>query len=171
MRYKAIDAGYPRFAAYYEHDLGTLQTDAYKRLFAERSELEGKIFEQIELSRREYKLIDVHGAAQVNKPAKVIVYAGVTPTKGKEQAFLDWYKDEHIPLVKKNPGWTGCRRFEKINEGGDGTKYLVVHEYEHPDFQTSPEMRASMEQAIDWMGKNLDSTGVRERRVLQRMFD
>jgi len=169
VRYKAIDAQTPRFAAYYEHDLGTLQTDAYKKLFAERSELEAKIFEKIYLSRREYKLLSTHGKAQVNKPAKVIVYAGVTPQKGGEEEFCRWYVEDHMPLVMKNPGWIGARRFEKINDAGDGTKYLVVHEYENPDWQTSPQFRACMEQAIEFMGKN--PTVARERRVLQRMYD
>jgi hypothetical protein len=91
IRYKAIDGQNPRFAAYYEHDLGTLQTPAYKKLFAERSDLEAKIFEKIPLSRREYKLMSTHGRAAVNKPAKVIVHAGVTPQKGAEDAFNKWY--------------------------------------------------------------------------------
>jgi len=30
-------------------------------------------------------------------------------------------------------------------------KFLVIHEYENPDWQTSPEFRACMEHAIDWM--------------------
>ena len=78
---------------------------------------------------------------------------------------------EHMPLVMKNPGWTGARRFVKINDDGDGEKFLVIHEYENGDWQTSPEFRACMEQAIDWMGKNLDKTSTRERRVMQRMYD
>jgi hypothetical protein len=171
VRYKAIDSQSPRFAASYEHKLGTLQTDAYKKLFAERSDLEAKIFEVCYLSRREYKLLSTHGKAEINKPAKVIVYAGVTPQKGKEQEFCEWYVESHLPLVQRVPGWIGARRFEKINESGDGTKYLVVHEYENGDWQTGPEFRAAMEQAIDWMGKNLDETAVKERRVLQRMYD
>jgi hypothetical protein len=63
-------------------------------LFAERSELEAKIFEKIYLSRREYKLLSTHGKAQVNKPAKVIVYAGVTPQKGGEEEFCRWYVED-----------------------------------------------------------------------------
>jgi hypothetical protein len=47
----------------------------------------------------------------------------------------------------------------------------VVHEYDSSEWQTSPEFRACMEQAIDFMGKNFDNTAVRERRVLQRMYD
>jgi hypothetical protein len=43
-----------------------------------------------------------------------------------------------------------------------------VHEYEDSEWQTSPEFRACMEQAIDFMG-TFDGTAVRERRVLQRM--
>jgi len=170
VRYKATDAQYPRFAAYYEYEPGTLESEAYKKLFTERSQREANIFDKIQLSRRIYKLLSTHGKAEVNKPAKVIVYAGVTPSKGKDEAFKKWYVEEHMPLVQKNPGWIGARRFEKVGEG-DGTKYLVVHEYENIDWQTSPEFRACMEQAIDWMGKNLDNTAVRERRVLQRMYD
>lgn len=76
-----------------------------------------------------------------------------------------------MPLVMKNPGWIGARRFVKINDEGDGEKFLVIHEYENPDWQTSPEFRACMEQAIDWMSKNLDKTSSRERRVMRRMYD
>jgi hypothetical protein len=76
-----------------------------------------------------------------------------------------------MPLVMKNPGWIGARRFVRINDAGDGEKFLVIHEYEHSDWQTSPEFRAATEQAIDWMGKNLDSTHTKERRVMQRMYD
>jgi hypothetical protein len=169
VRYKAIDAQYPRFACYYEFKPGALETDEYKRLFTERSEREANLFDKIQLSRRIYKLLSTHGNAQVNKPAKIIVYAAVTPTKGKEEEFNRWYVEEHIPFVQRNKGWIGCRRFEKI--GGDGPTYLVVHEYENSDWQTSPEFRACMEQAIDFMGKTFDNTAVRERRVLQRMYD
>ena len=171
IRYEAVDASYPRFAAYYEFKPGTLQTDAYKRLFIERTEEEARIFPKIQLSRREYKLLDTHGKSGINKPAPVIVYAGVSPQKGAEEAFKKWYLEEHIPLVKKNPGWIGCRRFVKADPSLDGTTFLVVHEYENTDFQTSPEMRACMEQAIDWMGKNLDKDIVRERRVMRRLYD
>jgi len=168
VRYKAIDGQIPRFAAAYEHKAGVLQTDAYKRLFKERSAREAKIFDKIYLTRREYKLLSTHGNPG-QKNAKVIVYAAVSPQKGAEEAFNKWYVEEHIPLVKKNPGWLGARRWEKT--AGDGPNFLVIHEYEHSDWQTSPQFRAASEQAIEWMGKNLDSTAVKERRVLQRMYD
>jgi hypothetical protein len=170
-RYKAIDAQIPRFAAYLEHDLGTLQSDAYRKAFTERSAREAEMFEKILLSRRVYKLLTTHGnAGGGNKPANVIVYGGVTPQEDAEEAFNEWYINTHLPLMSKSPGWIGARRFEKLNEGGDGTKYLVVHEYENADWQTSPEFRACMEQTIDWMGKNLDDRAVSERRVLQLMY-
>lgn len=114
VRYKAIDGQYPRFAAYYEHDLGTLQTPAYKKLFAERSDLEAKIFEKIPLSRREYKLMSTHGKAAVNKPAKVIVHAGVTPQKGAEDAFNKWYVEvrSHSALRANGEGAYASRHEE-----------------------------------------------------------
>jgi hypothetical protein len=170
VRYKATDAQTPRFAAYYEYQTGTLESAAYKKLFDERSQREANIFDKIYLSRRIYKLLSTHGKAAVNKPAKVIVYAGVTPRAGGEEEFNRWYVEDHMPLVQKNPGWIGARRFERAAEG-DGTKYLIVHEYESLDFQTSPEFRACMEQAIEWFGKKIDSSVVRERRVFQRMYD
>jgi hypothetical protein len=71
-----------------------LQTEAYKKLFAERSAREAKIFDKVYLSRREYKLLTTHGQAAVGNPSKVIVYAGVTPQKGAEEKFSKWYVEE-----------------------------------------------------------------------------
>jgi hypothetical protein len=99
-RYKATDTQYPRFAAYYEFKPGALETDEYKRLFAERSQREAKIFDKIPLSRRIYRLLSTHGDAGINKPAKIIVYAGVTPQKGAEKLFNDWYVDEYEPFLQ-----------------------------------------------------------------------
>jgi len=122
VRYKAIDGQNPRFAAYYEHDLGTLQTPAYKKLFTERSDLEAKIFEKIPLSRREYKLMSTHGKAAVNKPAKVIVHAGVTPQKGAEDAFNKWYVEVcSRPSLRANGTGTHASCYEEPRLDGSET--------------------------------------------------
>lgn len=74
-----------------------------------------------------------------------------------------------MPLVIKSRGWIRARSFERVHEGEDDD-FLVVHKFENPDWQTSPEFCACMERAIDWMGKNLDEIAVKERRILQRLY-
>jgi hypothetical protein len=69
-------------------------------LFTERSDREANIFDKVYLSRRIYKLLSTHGKAGINKPAKVIVYAGVTPQKGAEQKFCDWYVNVSRPFTQ-----------------------------------------------------------------------
>lgn len=44
--------------------------------------------------------------------AGIVVYNSFTPAEGTEQAFHDWYENEHVPALKQIPGFHRTRRYK-----------------------------------------------------------
>ncbi|KAJ7072764.1 hypothetical protein C8F01DRAFT_1105140 [Mycena amicta] len=58
------------------------------------------------------------------------------PTEANIEQFNAWYTEEHIPMLKKVPGW---RSFDAIQ----ATEYLALHEWTTKDAFGTEEFRAA----------------------------
>lgn len=52
---------------------------------------------------------------EIETEAKYVVATSVTPAEGNKAAYDEWYVKEHVPMLKKVPGWKRTRRFELVD--------------------------------------------------------
>ncbi len=126
---------YPRarWAALYTIASNALYTEpSYVALRSNRSAREGELLARVAtLDRRIYKLLSdsdndnasgssgstqeglrARTAEEVRANAPIVVATSVTLVSAEAQrAYDEWYEQEHLPLLKKVPGWKRTRRF------------------------------------------------------------
>ncbi|KAF8161752.1 hypothetical protein K438DRAFT_306327 [Mycena galopus ATCC 62051] len=72
-----------------------------------------------------------------------LVLNGMTPDDVAEQAFNDWYRQEHIPMLSAVPGWRSSARFRLLSASQNPPRYLALHEWEIRDAFETPEFKAA----------------------------
>ncbi|KAJ7503178.1 hypothetical protein B0H11DRAFT_620967 [Mycena galericulata] len=87
-------------------------------------------------------------AAKILIPASrgkhYLVFNGMTPNDTAEEAFNDWYMDEHIPMLRLVPGWRASCRFRILSSSSTSPpRYLALHEWENRDAFATPEFKAA----------------------------
>ncbi len=55
------------------------------------------------------------------------------PIDGGEEAFNDWYDNQHIPDVLAVPGFQSARRLHTVDGLTDAPRYLALYELETDD--------------------------------------
>ncbi|MFJ7216193.1 hypothetical protein [Amycolatopsis sp. NPDC098790] len=121
-RYRALDGAAPTWLAWYELDTDALRSPAYSSV-RRRSPREQDVVRRLAtLDRRVYEQIDSAGPAGPAAPVVVCVALSTDD----EPALDAWYRDEHVPLLHRLPGWYRTRRY-RLSEG-DGPALLAFHE-------------------------------------------
>ena len=131
QRYR--DRGGPRFLAVYEMThLGALKTPEYTVIKTQPSERTRWMLEnmrgftrylgsEIFCRRRD----GVSAADAIDAPVLYSVWFNVPEERAKD--FNDWYEQDHIPILLKNPDWRMVRRF-RITDGEPETwTHLALH--------------------------------------------
>ena len=151
----------PRFLAMYDlESCEVLQQPPYNTLASTASEREKGIFRRVQLlDRRTYDLLEedvVPPATGYDEaspgPYRITMQIEVKPEL--EEDLNRWYREEHIPLLAKVPGWRRSRRYvlrevgpakgydaQKMVERGRPPKYLAVHDWESPASFQTPEFK------------------------------
>jgi len=95
----------------------------------------------------------------------ILVSVAMSPNASSEKAFNDWYKEEHIPMLSRVPGWLASRRFNLISSTAKTPKYLALHAW----VSMSVFERSEYEAAVDtpWRTEIIDQVIERERFVLK----
>lgn len=150
-------------AIYDIDDMSYLTQDVYTRLRKApvQSQRERDTMKNIHVDRRFYdfvdggewtaqgykKLEDVSSEGEGN----VLVAVYLTLRAGddietKEAELAKWYREEHVPLLQKVPGWRRTRRFVTshldLAEGREKV-YLSLHEYAPSNGLGGPEFKAA----------------------------
>ncbi|KAF2756424.1 putative alpha/beta hydrolase [Pseudovirgaria hyperparasitica] len=132
-------------AAYDVTDMNEMTKEQYTRLRREpiQTQRERDTMKQIKVDRKFYDLVLVRTSsnfedieqigAQTKDVASVLVARIFTLKEGakdKEEEFLKWYDEEHLPMLEKVPGWRRGRVYksssiEPVNE----VQYLALHNY------------------------------------------
>lgn len=157
-RYAATDDARPDWLALYETDLDALATPAYRKLSTDRSEREARVMGRLEtLDRRVYELIDDQGSAAA--PSPVVVSVALSTSRPDELG--QWYRQEHVPLLHRMPGWRRTRRYRRTE--GDGPDFLAFHEIDGVELFDEPEYREAT--STEWRSTVMSAVTARERRV------
>ncbi|KAF2469480.1 alpha/beta-hydrolase [Lindgomyces ingoldianus] len=147
----------PEWMAIYDiEDMDWLTKDVYTklRLPPVQSQRERDTMKQIKVDRRFYDFVeevrgegfkrmeDMENCAEGN--VMVAVFLSLHPGDDKEKELARWYKEEHIPLLMKVPGWRRTRRFVTSNLEPEREKeFLALHEYAPVNGLGGPEFVAA----------------------------
>ncbi|GAB1313707.1 3-oxoadipate enol-lactonase I [Madurella fahalii] len=160
LRYRATDGQQPQFLAVYDvTSMSHLDTPTYTDLRANRSPREAATIGQVDVDR---KFLDLVAAQQApsfvpaerlpDTEAEGLVLVSVDVSlkpgiEGAEEAVTKWYKEEHLPMLSKIPGWLRSRIFRTpsaIEGSGDQVRMVTLHEYAKQNGLEGPEHKAAM---------------------------
>lgn len=147
----------PEWMAIYDiTDMEELNKDAYLRLRDPpvKSQREADTMKQINIDRKLYdfiesreskdykKLEDVQNAGEGN--VMVVVALNIQPGADKKAELERWYREEHIDLLSKVPGWRRTRRFVTSSIDAQAPiEYVAIHEYAPTNGLDGPEFKAA----------------------------
>jgi hypothetical protein len=57
----------------------------------------------------------------------------------REQEFNDWYTQDHVPTLLKNPDWYACRRYKIYNGDPENWTHLALHYLANTEVLQCPE--------------------------------
>ncbi|KAL2255997.1 hypothetical protein VTK26DRAFT_2374 [Humicola hyalothermophila] len=161
LRYRATDGQQPHYLAVYDVTAMThLTTPIYTDLRANRSPREAATIGQVDVDRKFFDLVHTQQSplfapieqltdAEAEGLVLVSVQVSLKPgVDGAEEAVTKWYKEEHLPMLSKIPGWLRSRvlRTPSAIEGAAGgdVKIVTLHEYAKENGLEGPEHKAAM---------------------------
>ncbi|KAJ4286221.1 hypothetical protein N0V88_008084 [Collariella sp. IMI 366227] len=160
LRYRATDGEKPHFLAVYNvTSMSHLETPTYTALRANRSSREAATIGQVDVDRKFFDLIDTQQSpffipieqltdAEADGLVLVSVEVSLKPgVESAEEAVTKWYKQEHLPMLSKVPGWLRSHilRTPSVIEGGSSeVRIITLHEYAKENGLGGPEHKASM---------------------------
>lgn len=157
LRYQANDGKKPEWLALYDlTDVSEMKSSAYTSLAENASANEQEIKKSLELDRKVYELQFSKGEVP-NGPAKFrVVLRRVFKDEAYASEYAKWFKEEHVGLLEKIPGWQRSRTFklseELHGEGKEPVYYLTMHEYTHlEDMQET--MKKTKGLSTEWKSK------------------
>jgi hypothetical protein len=166
-RYRAADSQKegPRYLALYDlASLDVLASDAYRRLRPEQSQREREMLASIPMMDRRVGELVLDCPEWTRDPPYQLIVC-MTPPAGGEDDFVDWYRQEHIPMLLAVPGWRRVRLFRQVE--GEGPAFMAIHELETPGVFDRPEYTASV--STPWRQRIRDSV-LRYERNLFRLW-
>jgi hypothetical protein len=159
-RFEATDGLKPGWLATYDVDLAFLGTARYESLRTSRSLHEKQVMEQLEtLDRRVYSFHREAGTLQGTPRYQVVVEL----TSRDEEGLLEWYWDEHIPLLLQIPGWNRVRQFRLIQ--GSAPRILTIHDIDHPSVCETPMWREAT--STMWRERAMSEVTSKSRRIFR----
>jgi len=141
-----IPADEKQFLALYQTEHAVpLETKEYKSLRTTSEMLPGKdIMPCAEWDVRNYELIEDRDPKGLGHqtPPPFILNVIMEPTDDED--YLDWYKNEHLSMLAKVPGYRRSQRYRLGKPTGmpeNPPRFLVVHEWDSLDALDGPELR------------------------------
>ncbi|KAE8356924.1 Alpha/Beta hydrolase protein [Aspergillus coremiiformis] len=181
FRYRAVDDIVPEWVALYDiTDMVELTRETYLALREDgvKTPREKATMAQIAVDRCLYDCIDEQNASDY-KPIEEIpdteavgsilvsVVLTVPADAAKEEDLRRWYREEHIPLLARVPGWRRSRLFVTSSIDPKASReFLALHEYGAINGLGDPEHKAAMD--TPWRNRIMSETVTsRKRRVYQ----
>ncbi|KAI0753153.1 hypothetical protein C8Q80DRAFT_1267583 [Daedaleopsis nitida] len=186
-RWTAADGEQPTYLAMYDLDsCAVLSEPPYNTLASTASEREKSVFQRVQLlDRRTYDLLEptvLPPAAgyDASEPGPYLITMQIEVKPELEDDLNRWYREEHVGLLAKVPGWRRTRRFVlkdvgpakgsdagKMAERGRPPKYMAVHEWESPASFDTPEFKHAT--STPWRMRMFESADAWDRRFYKLM--
>ena len=163
-RYRAADGQRPTWMALYELPLELLARPEYLRLREERSDREARIVENLAcLDRMVYEMTETSDPKAVLDPAPCLIAVSIDPGEYGDERLDAWYREEHLALLRKVPGWRSSRRFRLVE--GPGLPHLALHDWESEEAFSTDEFRAAT--STPWRDEVFAGIAKHDRRVFR----
>ncbi|KAL5001534.1 Thiolase, N-terminal domain-containing protein [Aspergillus recurvatus] len=176
FRYRAADGAEPEWVALYDiTDMDELTRETYLSLRGDtiKTPREKATMAQIDVGRKLYDLLQDEKASDF-KPLEdqpdttvaghVLISNTSTLPADKEDDLKAWYKDEHIPMLARVPGWRRSRLFvTAFIDPKAQREFVALHEFTPHNGLGGPEHKASME--TPWRARIADTLTSKTRRV------
>jgi pimeloyl-ACP methyl ester carboxylesterase len=166
-------------AVYDITDMAELTKDAYLRLRDPpvKSQREIDTMARIHVDRKLYDFVESRESPALRKLEEVenegegnvmvAVFLHLHPGDDKRAALDKWYREEHIDMLSKVPGWLRTRRFVTSSiDRNSPLEYLALHEYAPHNGLDGPEFKAAT--TTQWSNEVMASI-VKEKR--RRVFN
>lgn len=180
LRYKTTDSKPPSWLAIYDTTSpDVLQSDAYKALNTNASSNDKSIVSRLTtLSRRVYSrfvTVENPNISASTLPAKYVLVVGIEPaTPEKEEELNKWYRDEHLTLLSKVPGFIRARRYKLVsnvelagkadpNSPAAVFPYVTLYDMETDTYSSTPEFKDAL--STPWTVKVLGEVASAEFRL------
>lgn len=186
FRYRACDPPYakteegPEWMAIYDiTDMDALMQTPYLRLRERpaRSQREIDTMAQIKVVRKLYDFVESR-ESEAFKPLDTVgneqggnvmlaVFLHLYPGADRKAELDKWYRQEHIQMLSKVPGWLRTRRYVTSSvDSRSPVEYLALHEYSPDNGLDGPAFKAS--NTTEWASKVM-STVIRQMSM--RVFN
>ncbi|KAL4965189.1 Thiolase, N-terminal domain-containing protein [Aspergillus stella-maris] len=177
FRYRAADGKDPEWVALYDvTDMDELTRETYLSLRGDgiKTPREKATMAQIDVGRKLYDLVqdektgDFIPLEDINdSDAAGHVLISNTSTlpadNEKEDDLKKWYKEEHIPMLSRVPGWRRSRLFVTASIDPNATReFVALHEFAPKNGLGGAEHKASMETA--WRNRIAETLTSKTRR-------
>ncbi|KAK5629281.1 hypothetical protein RRF57_004996 [Xylaria bambusicola] len=152
LRYQAKDGEEPTFLATYDvTSMSHLETETYTTLRANRSPREAETIGQVDVTRYFWDLvhtkqsplfIPIEQLTDEEAEGLTLVAVQLRPSDvdNAEEQIIGWYKEEHMEMLSKVPGWLRSRVFKISSlEKGEPTKFIGLHDYTKDNGLGGPE--------------------------------
>ncbi|KAL4919276.1 Thiolase, N-terminal domain-containing protein [Aspergillus aurantiobrunneus] len=178
FRYRAVDDVEPEWVALYNiTDMEELTRETYLSLRGDgiKTPREKATMAQIAVDRKLYDLLQDEKATgfqpledQPDASAAGHVLISNTSTlpadPAKEDDLKRWYKEEHIPMLARVPGWRRSRLFVTASIDPNARReFVALHEFTPQNGLGGPEHKASMD--TPWRNRIADSLTSKTRRL------
>ncbi|KAM0816691.1 putative Alpha/Beta hydrolase protein [Seiridium cardinale] len=178
LRYRQIDGKEPTYLAAYDVTaMSHLETETYTTLRANRSPREAQTIGQVAVNRYFWDLVESKESPLflpieklTNDEAEgltlVVVQIELKGDEAKAEAeVVKWYKEEHIDMLSKVPGWLRSRVFKTSTlESGGATYIWGLHDYAKENGLGGEEFRAAT--STPWKEELMAKhAAIKDRRV------
>ncbi|KAJ3559321.1 hypothetical protein NPX13_g9548 [Xylaria arbuscula] len=156
LRYQAKDGEKPTFLATYDvTSMSHLDTETYTCLRANRSSREAETIGQVDVTRYFWDLVHTEQSPQFvpidelsDEEAESLTLVAVqlkpNDVPNVEEEIVNWYKEDHMGMLAKVPGWLRSRVFKLSSlEKGEPTKFIGLHDYRKENGLGGPEYIAA----------------------------
>ena len=168
-------------AVYDITDMAELTRDTYLRLRDPpvKSQRESDTMAKIKVDRKLYDFIESRESPAFKVLEKVehegagnvmvAVFFNLHPGVDKKRELDRWYREEHVDLLSKVPGWLRTRRFvtSSIDQKAP-VEYLALHEYAPANGLDGPEFKAAT--TTKWAEEIMTSTVKEKRRRVYELY-
>jgi pimeloyl-ACP methyl ester carboxylesterase len=170
----------PEWLAIYDiTDTAELTREAYLRLRdpPAKSQRESDTMAKIEVDRKVFDFVEERKSKEFRKledvgcegegNVMIAVFLDLKDGEGKKAELDRWYREEHIDMLSKVPGWLRTRRFVTSSiDPGAPVEYLALHEYSPKNGLGGEEFRAAI--STEW-NNSIMTDVVKEKR--RRVYD
>lgn len=172
LRYRANDSQKPRYMAIYDlSSISHLAAPTYTSLRYKTSSYEVETIGQVDVKRYFYDLVWEKRGPQFlplehltddqAEGTEVITNQLVFEGDKELAEYIKWYKEEHVVMLSKVPGWLRTRHFTSSSTDPNGQKtYLVYNEFAKQNGLGGPEHKESI--STNW-ATNIATNCIKEK--------